>query len=103
MAMAESDSMWTITIMSARLEAVFRVLLLLLWSWTIWPIVLTIGVIAGGFFFLVDILIQLVFGDEGYTGSGVTTLSAWASRLFFWPFEQLFYIVGTRDRFPVLP
>lgn len=87
---------------SPRLDAVFRVLLLI-YLFTIFPIVLLIGLIAGIIFMVIDVLLQLIRGDEGYNRFD-NTLTNWLQSIFFWPLEQLKYIIGTDTTgFPILP
>lgn len=83
-----------------RTDALFRILLLAIWTWTIWPIVLTIGLIGGVVFFVLDVILQLIRGDPGLMGG---TISTWSQRLFAWPLGQLEYIIGTEPQFPILP
>ena len=86
-----------------RADALFRVALLLVWTWTIWPIVLTTGLVGGIVFMMIDVILQLIRGDTGYNASN-SMLAMWTKRLFRYPFDQLWYIIGIKiDRFPVLP
>lgn len=103
MGLAQSQGSVTYAPASNRLDAIFRLLLALLYTWTIWQIVSAIGIIAGLLFFLVDFFIQLITGGGGYSSTGGSgTFSMWAYRLFLWPLGQFTYIIlgGT---FPVLP
>lgn len=87
-----------------RIDALFRVVLLLVWTWTIWPFILAIGLIAGVLWMLTDVILQLVQGNSGISNNRKSRTTDWLERIFFWPFEQLKYIIGTDDTgFPVLP
>lgn len=86
-----------------RIDALVR-LLLLIYVFTIYPIVVVIGLFAGLFWMLIDVLAQLYYGDErltlfnrdGFVLGGLLALF----RLWM---VQLEYIVGIRSTFPVLP
>lgn len=87
-----------------RLDAIFRIVLLLVYTVTIWPIVLAIGLIGGLVFMITDVIVQLWKGNSGIQTYGNSAVTGWAERLFFWPIEQLKYIIGTdTSGFPVLP
>lgn len=86
-----------------RIDALVR-LLLLIYVFTIYPIVVAIGLIAGLLWMIIDVLAQLWHGDERYTlfnRDGI--LLGGLLALFRWWMVQLEYIVGLRTHFPVLP
>lgn len=98
-------AMWELDPANPRLDALFRLLLLVVWVPFIWPFVTIIGLIGGVVFFLGDFIKQLIWGSDGWTaGGGGGWLETWSARLFHWPRAQLEYIIGTDPTgFPVLP
>jgi len=87
---------------NGRLDAIFRIVLAIVFTVTIWPFVVAVGLIGGLVFAVVDLVLQLIYGGRGATGGGIVT--GWGQRLFWWPIDQLTYIIGVSDKgFPVLP
>jgi hypothetical protein len=79
-------------------------LLLLLYTWTVYPFVAFIGIVGGLLFMLTDVLLQLWKGDSGIGGSQTSSVTDWEMRLFMWPIHQIGYIIGTdKDGFQVTP
>lgn len=65
-------------------------------------LVLTLAFVAGLLWFLVDVVLQALFNDEGLMqgGSGVTM---WLERLFFWPWNIVLWVVFGQGSFPWTP
>lgn len=104
MGLAQSQASVTYAPSNNRIDAVFRLVLLLVWTWTVWPIISAIGLIGGLFLFIVDFISQLFSGGQGLStsGTGGGMFGRWAYRLFLWPLGQLSYIV-LGGMLPVLP
>lgn len=83
---------------SERSSAIYR-LVGVVYLVTIHPFVLIIGVVGGIVALVLDLVWGLLF-DDGADG----TLSDWGERLFYWPLNQLTWvIVGDPDSFQWLP
>lgn len=66
---------------------------------TIFPIVLTIGIVGGAVYMLLDVIMKLLVDKPGGSGS----ISSFGMRLFMWPLDQLKWIATGDGKFPFLP
>lgn len=63
-----------------------------------------VGLIGAVVFGVVDILMQLIRGNEGWSASGSSGLSGWAVRFYRYPIRHMNYIIlGDPKDFPWLP
>lgn len=81
-----------------RSEAVWQ-LVGLVYLLTVYPVVLTIGLIGGLIYMLGDVLAKLVMDKP----AGSSSLKSWSMRLFQWPINQLQWIATGDGEFPFLP
>lgn len=85
-----------------RSRAVYR-LLGLVYLFTLFPIVLTIGLVGGIVFMIGDVVVGLISND-GLSATSGMGLAGFAARLYRWPLDQLGYIlVGNPSTFRFLP
>lgn len=71
----------------------------LVYLFTLYPIVATIGFIGGLVFMVVDVLSKLILGDPLSDGF----IREWGMRLFMWPIDQLKWIITGDESFPFFP
>lgn len=87
--------------MGNRTEAVWRVLGLVYFVVIGW-IVLTIAGIAAIIWMVVDVLMQLVTGREGWSGS-TSGAGGFLKRIWDWGHGQLNWVLFGSGEFPILP
>lgn len=71
----------------------------LVYLFTIYPIVLTIGLVGGLVYMISDVLAKIILDKP----AGGEPISDWGMRLFQWPIEQLQWIATGDGEFPFLP
>lgn len=87
---------------SNRMQAIYR-LLGLVWLALVTPILLAVGAVAGFIFMVVDVLWQLLTGNQGLMASSGSGASSWLVRLYEWPLAQAEYIFLGKDSWMWLP
>jgi len=87
--------------MSARTDALWRILGLVYFSAIGW-IVLAIASIAAFLWMLVDVTFQLIFGRDGPPGESSPT-TRFLGRLWEWGRGQVDYVLFGKGEFPFLP
>ena len=87
-----ADAIWRLAFV-AILAVGGIVVLGLLWA---------IGIVAGLLWMVVDVLMQLLTNDRGWSTGGMGA-NEWLERLFYWPIDMIEWtLFGTGD-FPWLP
>lgn len=71
----------------------------LVYLFTIFPIVLTVGLVFGLIYMLGDVLAKIVMDKP----SGSSSIKSWSWRLFRWPLDQVLWIATGDGSFPFLP
>lgn len=89
---------------SPRGDAIYRLGYLLLVSWWLLPILTAVATITAIIWMVIDVVMQLLFGSEGWTAGGRGgTVQDWLKRLTYWPWHQIEWAVFGKGMFPWLP
>lgn len=86
-----------------RTEALMRLVIGVALTVTgILPVLFAVAGIAGLLWMVVDVVLQLATGDEGWR-TGEPGLGSWLERLFYWPFEISQWVLFGDREMPVTP